>query len=156
MLANQAGMMGGALQIPAHAFGKMTLFMCAGAIYVATGKKAISEMRGLGRRMPWVFGAFLVGSLSIIGIPPMVGGWPKVLLMLGAADSGDSYVAWVLVISSLLNIAYLLPIPLRAFFKVDRDAPAGITEAPAACLIAICTAAPVMPAALARTAPRTT
>ncbi|WP_084419642.1 proton-conducting transporter transmembrane domain-containing protein [Henriciella litoralis] len=110
MLANQAGMMGGALQIPAHAFGKMTLFMCAGAIYVATGKKLISEMRGLGRRMPWVFGAFLVGSLSIIGLPPLAGGWPKVMLMLGAADSGDVYVAWVLIISSLLNIAYLLPI----------------------------------------------
>ncbi len=114
MLATSAGMMGGSLQIPAHAFGKMTLFMCAGAIYVATGKKKISEMRGLGRRMPWVFGAFLVGSLSIIGIPPFAGGWPKVMLMLGAADSGDSYVAWVLIISSLLNIAYLLPIAILA------------------------------------------
>lgn len=110
MLANEAGMMGGALQIPAHAFGKMTLFMCAGAIYVATGKKAISEMRGLGRRMPWVFGAFLVGALSITGIPPFAGAWPKVMLMLGAADGPDSYVAWVLILSSLLNIAYLLPI----------------------------------------------
>lgn len=123
MLASEAGMMGGALQIPAHAFGKMTLFMCAGAIYVATGKKAISEMRGLGRRMPWIFGAFLIGSLSIIGIPPMAGGWPKVLLMLGAADSGDSYVAWVLVISSLLNIAYLLPIAVLGLIP-----PAGTPE----------------------------
>ena len=112
MLATSAGAMGGALQIPAHAFGKMTLFMCAGAIYVATGKTEISQMRGLGKKMPWVFGAFLIGSLSIIGIPPLAGGWPKVMLMLGAADSGDSYVAWVLLISSLLNIAYLLPIAI--------------------------------------------
>jgi multicomponent Na+:H+ antiporter subunit D len=123
MLASQAGMMGGALQIPAHAFGKMTLFMCAGAIYVATGKKAISEMRGLGRKMPWVFGAFLIGALSIIGIPPLAGGWPKVLLMLGSADSGDSYVAWVLIISSLLNIAYLLPIAVLGLMP-----PAGTAE----------------------------
>lgn len=123
MLATQAGMMGGALQIPAHAFGKMTLFMCAGAIYVATGKKAISEMRGLGRRMPWIFGAFLVGSLSIIGLPPLAGGWPKVLLMLGSANSGDAYVAWVLIISSLLNIAYLLPIAFLGLMP-----PAGTPE----------------------------
>lgn len=141
MLANQAGMMGGALQIPAHAFGKMTLFMCAGAIYVATGKKAISEMRGLGRRMPWVFGAFLVGSLSIIGIPPFAGAWPKVLLMLGSADSGDAYVAWVLILSSLLNIAYLLPIavlglmppkgtPEPAVYKRPEGAPVFTVAAP--------------------------
>ncbi|WP_300379234.1 proton-conducting transporter membrane subunit [Henriciella sp.] len=110
MLATTAGVMGGSLQIAAHAFGKITLFMCAGAIYVATGKAQISEMRGLGRRMPWVFGAFLVGSLSIIGIPPFAGTWPKVMLMLGSADTGDAYVAWVLILSSLLNIAYLLPI----------------------------------------------
>jgi len=114
MLANSAGMMGGSLQIAAHAFGKITLFMCAGAIYVATGKTEISQLRGLGRRMPWVFGAFLIGSLSIIGIPPLAGGWPKVMLMLGSAESGDGYVAWVLIISSLLNIAYLLPIAILA------------------------------------------
>ena len=141
MLANEAGMMGGALQIPAHAFGKMTLFMCAGAIYVATGKKAISEMRGLGRRMPLVFTAFLIGSLSIIGLPPLAGGWPKVLLMLGASESGDAYVAWVLIISSLLNIAYLLPIaflglmpphgtPEPAPYKRPEGAPALAVAAP--------------------------
>ena len=134
-------MVGGALQIPAHAFGKMTLFMCAGAIYVATGKKAISEMRGLGRRMPWVFTAFLIGSLSIIGLPPLAGGWPKVLLMLGASESGDAYVAWVLIISSLLNIAYLLPIaflglmpprgtPEPAPYKRPEGAPALAVAAP--------------------------
>lgn len=114
MLATQAGFMGGALQISAHAAGKMTLFMCAGAIYVATGLTEISQMRGLGRRMPLVFIAFLIGSLSIIGIPPLAGGWPKFELMQGATDAGYTYVAWVLIGSSLLNIAYLLPIPFLA------------------------------------------
>lgn len=114
MLANAAGYMGGALQIAAHAVGKITLFMCAGAIYVATGLTEISQMRGLGKKMPLVFIAFFVGSLSIIGVPPLVGGWPKFELMQGAAMSGQGYVIAVLIISSLLNIAYLLPIPFLA------------------------------------------
>ena len=114
MLADPAGFMGGALQISAHAVGKMTLFMCAGAIYVATGATNISEMRGLGRRMPWVFIAFFVGALSIIGIPPLAGDWPKYELMQGAADAGLDYVPMVLIVSSLLNVAYLLPIPILA------------------------------------------
>jgi len=114
MLADPAGFMGGSLQIAAHAVGKITLFMCAGAIYVATGKQNISDMRGLGKRMPLVFIAFFVASLSIIGIPPLAGGWPKYELMQGAADGGMNYVAIILIGSSLLNIAYLLPIPILA------------------------------------------
>jgi multicomponent Na+:H+ antiporter subunit D len=114
MLADQAGFMGGALQIAAHAVGKITLFMCAGAIYVATGLTNISDMRGLGRRMPLVFIAFFIASLSIIGIPPLAGDWPKYELMQGAADAGLDYVPIILIVSSLLNIAYLLPIPILA------------------------------------------
>lgn len=123
MLATEAGFMGGSLQIAAHAMGKITLFMCAGAIYVATGLTNISDMRGLGKRMPWVFGAFFVASLSIIGIPPLAGGWPKFQLFLGAVDAQHTYVAWVLLISSLLNIAYLLPIPILGLMP-----PKGVPE----------------------------
>lgn len=114
MLANPAGFMGGSMQIAAHAMGKITLFMCAGAIYVATGKTNISDMRGLGRRMPLVFAAFLIASLSIIGLPPLAGGWPKFELMMGAIEAERDWAAWSLVISSLLNIAYLLPIAILA------------------------------------------
>ena len=114
MLANPAGFMGGSMQIAAHAMGKITLFMCAGAIYVATGKTNISDMRGLGRRMPLVFTAFLIASLSIIGLPPFAGGWPKFELMMGAIEAERDWAAWSLVISSLLNIAYLLPIAILA------------------------------------------
>jgi len=115
MLADPAGFMGGSLQIAAHAVGKITLFMCAGAIYVATGLTNISDMRGLGKRMPpLVFIAFFVASLSIIGVPPLAGDWPKYELMQGAADGGMDYVPYILIISSLLNIAYLLPIPILA------------------------------------------
>jgi len=114
MLANPAGFMGGSMQIAAHAMGKITLFMCAGAIYVATGKTNISDMRGLGRRMPLVFGAFLIASLSIIGLPPLAGSWPKFQLVMGAIEAERDWAAWSLVISSLLNIAYLLPIAILA------------------------------------------
>ena len=141
MLADQAGFLGGSLQIAAHAVGKITLFMCAGAIYVATGLTNISDMRGLGRRMPLVFIAFFIASLSIIGVPPLAGDWPKYELMQGAVDRGADYVPFVLIVSSLLNVAYLLPIPILALmpppgtpepkpFKRPGGAPALTVIAP--------------------------
>jgi multicomponent Na+:H+ antiporter subunit D len=114
MLANGAAMMGGGLQIAMHAMGKITLFMCAGAIYVATGKGNISEMRGLGRKMPVVFTCFLVGALSIIGVPPFGGAWAKYQLMQGAMEADKAYVVWTLIGSSILNVAYLIPIAILA------------------------------------------
>jgi multicomponent Na+:H+ antiporter subunit D len=125
MLADPAGFMGGGIQIAAHAVGKITLFMCAGAIYVATGMTNISEMRGLGRKMPLVFIAFFIAALSIIGIPPFAGDWPKYELMQGAIDADVGYVPYVLIISSVLNIAYLLPIPILALMP-----PPGTPETP--------------------------
>ncbi len=116
MLATSMGVMGGAMQIAAHALGKMTLFMCAGAIYVAHHKTLISEMRGLGRVMPFTFGAFFLGAMSIVGLPPMAGSWPKFFLMLGAADAGQLAIIAVLIISSILNVVYLLSIPVQAFY----------------------------------------
>ena len=116
MLATSMGVMGGAMQIAMHALGKMTLFMCAGGIYVAAHKTLVSEMRGLGRTMPFTFGAFFLGAMSIVGLPPLGGSWPKFLLMLGAADAGQLAIIAVLILSSLLNVAYLLSIPIQAFY----------------------------------------
>ncbi len=121
MLATSMGVMGGAMQIAAHALGKMTLFMCAGAIYVAHHKTLISEMRGLGRVMPFTFGAFFLGAMSIVGLPPMAGSWPKFFLMLGAADAGQLAIIVVLIISSILNVVYLLSIPVQAFYMNPAD-----------------------------------
>ncbi len=138
-LANAAGVIGGSMHIAMHAFGKITLFFCAGAILVATHKSQISEMDGLGHVMPVTMGAFLVASLSIIGLPPLGGLWSKWYLALGTLESGHLLLLGVLMLSSLLNIAYLLPIPIRAFFKASNG-PEEVPqrqEAPKSCLIAI-------------------
>ncbi|GLQ07094.1 monovalent cation/H+ antiporter subunit D family protein [Sneathiella chinensis] len=115
-LATPMAMTGGALQIVMHAFGKITLFFCAGAIYTAVKKTEISDMRGLGRQMPVTFIAFFIGALSIIGIPPLGGSWSKFYIMLGAVEADQLFVLGVLLISSLLNIGYLMPIVIRGFF----------------------------------------
>ncbi|MCY4138888.1 MAG: proton-conducting transporter membrane subunit, partial [Rhodobacteraceae bacterium] len=128
-LATSMGVVGGGLHIATHALGKITLFMCAGSIYVATHKTEISEMSGLGRMMPMTFGAFLVGALSIIGLPPLGGTWSKWLLVIGAADVGQMAIIAVLMISSVLNVAYLLPLVARGFFlpaPAERGAEADI------------------------------
>ncbi len=115
-LATSMGVLGGGLHIATHAVGKITLFMAAGSIYVATHKTEISQMDGLGRALPITFGAFLIGALSIIGLPPLAGSWSKWLLIVAAADTGQWIIIGVLMLSSLLNIAYLLSIVGRAFF----------------------------------------
>ncbi|MGE0517362.1 MAG: monovalent cation/H+ antiporter subunit D family protein [Hyphomicrobiaceae bacterium] len=129
-LAVSAGIIGASLQIAMHAVGKITLFFCAGAIYVAAHKTEISELTGLGRKMPFTFAAFLVGSLSIIGLPPFGGSWSKWWLLLGALDAGQMAVVVVLILSSLLNVLYLLPIVFQAFFvPAPRLASAGAAAA---------------------------
>lgn len=130
-LATSMGALGGGLHIATHAMGKITLFMCAGSIYVATHKTNISEMTGLGRVMPFTFAAFLIGALSIIGLPPLGGSWSKWLLIVGAADASQQIAIGVLMVSSLLNIAYLLPIVGKGFFLADpQPAPAGAAVTP--------------------------
>ncbi len=141
-LASSAAMIGGGLQIAMHAAGKITLFFCAGAIMVAAHKTEVSEMDGIGRRMPITMFAFLIGALSIIGLPPLGGTWSKWCLAVGALDAGHMWVVAVLMISSLLSVGYLLPIVARGFFLPPSGARAGektaIAEAPLACLVPLC------------------
>jgi multicomponent Na+:H+ antiporter subunit D len=120
-IATEASVMGGGLHIAMHAMGKITLFFCAGSIIVFAHKTEISTMDGLGRRMPWTMGAFFLGSLSIIGLPPMGGSWSKWYLALGAAEIDQPIFIGVLMLSSLLSIGYLMPIVGRAFFLPPKD-----------------------------------
>ena len=107
---------------------------------VALHKTEISDMRGIGRQMPFTMGAFAIGTLSIIGLPPLGGSWSKWYIALGAADAGHVVLIAVLMLSSLLNIAYLLPIPARAFFgRAAQDAEHdGLHEAPLLCVVPLC------------------
>ena len=135
-LLSPKGMTGGMLHIAMHAFGKITLFFCAGAIFVATGKRNISEMKGLGRRMPLTMAAFFFGALSIIGLPPTGGFLSKWYLVLGSLQAGQTAVLVVLLSSSLLNAAYFMPIVYRAFFSQPEgeEEKTRIHEAPLFCI----------------------
>ena len=115
-LLTPAGIEGGLIHIANHAFSKITLFFCAGAIYVATHKKNISEMSGLGRAMPLTFGAFALASLSMIGAPPVAGFVTKWYLVNGAWDAGSIGIIIVLMTSTLLNAAYFAPVVYQGFF----------------------------------------
>src|SRR5690606_28668250 len=114
-LANAWAVTGAGMHIAMHAFGKITLFFCAGALYVAAKKTEIPDLDGIGRRMPVTMLAFFVGAVAVIGLPPTGGSWSKWYLMLGAVDAGQLALVAVLAVSTLLNIAYLMPIVARAY-----------------------------------------
>lgn len=122
---NSLSLQGASLQIATHAVAKITLFFAAGAILVAADKSRVSELDGIGRRMPWTMGAFAIASLSMIGLPPTGGFIAKWYLLQGAVDAEQAVVVAVLVVSTLLNAAYFLPIVYAAFF---RPLPAGAPE----------------------------
>ncbi len=136
-LLSPKGITGGVVHIAMHAFGKITLFMCAGAIFVATGKKNISEMVGIGRRMPITMTAFFIASLSIIGLPPCGGFLSKWYLVLGSLEAHQMPILFVLLTSSLLNAAYFMPIVYKAFFCTPQEAmfENTVQEAPLFCVV---------------------
>ncbi|RPJ45521.1 MAG: monovalent cation/H+ antiporter subunit D family protein [Betaproteobacteria bacterium] len=129
-LLTPLSVIGAALHIVTHAIGKITLFFAAGAIYTAAHKTQVSELDGIARRMPWTMGAFTVGALSLIGIPPAAGFFSKWYIMLGAAQGGHWAALTVLGLSTLLNAAYFLPIIYAAYFRAPADAAHPHGEAP--------------------------
>ena len=138
LFASAWGIVGAGLHIVMHAFAKITLFFCAGAILVAHHRTEVSELDGIGRAMPITMGAFLVASLSIVGLPLLGGMWSKWYLALGAIEAGHYAALAALMLSSLLSVAYLLPIPVRAFLKRGRETGGGgVAEAPWPCVLAI-------------------
>lgn len=120
MLATTAGAIGGAMHIATHAFGKITLFFAAGAIYTAAHKKLVSELDGIGKRMPITMTAFTIGTLSMIGLPPAAGFISKWYLLLGALDASQIVAIVAIILSTLLNTAYFIPIVYAAFFKPEK------------------------------------
>ncbi|MGD9948696.1 MAG: monovalent cation/H+ antiporter subunit D family protein [Desulfobulbus sp.] len=136
---------GGLIHIVNHAFAKITLFFCAGAIYIAAHKKYISEMSGLGRTMPFTFGAFAVASLSMIGAPPVAGFVSKWYLLVGSMEAHQVGILLILIASTVLNVGYFAPVTYKAFFgkRPEGQAETGIKEAPLSMLIPLLIAATI-------------
>ena len=141
VLLSPVAMVGGIIHIAAHAFSKITLFFCAGSIYCASGKRNISDMAGIGRRLPWTMGAFFVASLSMIGVPPTAGFVSKWYLAEGAVAAGETAFLVVLLVSSVLNAAYFLPVSYAAFFQAERpESPTTVREIPLVTIPLVATA----------------
>jgi multicomponent Na+:H+ antiporter subunit D len=116
-LAGPFATIGGLVHLVHQGIMKITLFFCAGNYAETLGTHHVSEMDGVGRRMPLTTAAFTVAALGMIGVPPLAGYVSKWYLQTGAIQAGDEWVALVLGISSLLNAAYFLPILYRAWLK---------------------------------------
>lgn len=118
-LMNTQAFTGAVLHAVFHAFIKTGLFLTAGAIIYKTGKKQVSEYRGIGKQMPVVIWCYTFVSLALIGIPPASGFISKWYLAAGSLDSGIRVFAYlgpvVLLISALLTAGYLLPVTIHGF-----------------------------------------
>jgi multicomponent Na+:H+ antiporter subunit D len=141
-LANELALVAGGMHIAAHAFAKITLFFCAGMILVTLHKTEVNDLRGAGRVMPFTLGAWVVASLCVIGLPLTGGFWSKWYLALGALDAGKPVLMGVVLLGSLLAMAYLLPPAVRAFYAPvtagERRAPgSGAAEGPWPSLVAL-------------------
>lgn len=136
-LLSPKGMIGGMTHIAMHAFGKITLFFGAGAIFVATGRQKISEMVGIGKQMPVTLVGFFIGSLSVIGLPPTGGFFSKWYLVLGTLEAEQVVMLVVLLTSSFLNAVYFLPIVYKAFFNTREESQFEnkVKEAPLWCVV---------------------
>ncbi len=141
-LLSPKGVTGSQMHIAMHAFGKITLFFCAGAIFEATGKKYISELTGLGKRMPLTMTAFTIGAMSVVGLPLAGGFLSKFYLVMGTVESGQYGMMAVYLLSSLLNACYFFPIIFNAFFRRPENPDFDeIKEAHPCCVAALCVTA---------------
>lgn len=128
---------GAAIHMVAHAFGKITLFFAAGAIYTASKKTELHQLRGIGRRMPWTMVAFTIGALSMIGVPPTGGFVSKWYILAGAFQADNLVAIFTIIISTALNAAYFLPIIFMAWLADEPANSKQHGEAPPLVLFAL-------------------
>jgi multicomponent Na+:H+ antiporter subunit D len=131
-LGREEAYAGAVLHIASHGLLKITLFFCAGAVYVATHHERVSELEGVGRRMPWTMAAFAVAAVLLAGVPPGLAFASKWRLLGGAAGAGAWGAVGILGASGVLNVAYLGPVVVRAF---RGGGGARVAEAPAAIVV---------------------
>mgnify|MGYP001275834341 FL=1 len=128
---------GAAIHMVAHAFGKITLFFAAGAIYTAAKKTELHQLRGIGRRMPWTMGAFTIGALSMIGVPPTAGFVSKWYILAGSFQAENLLAIFTIIASTALNAAYFLPIIFMAWFAREEAGAKDHGEAPPLVVLAV-------------------
>ena len=129
-LLTSSGVLGGIAHITNHAVSKITLFLCAGSIYVSTRKTEISQMSGLAKRMPWTMAAFALASLSVVGIPGTAGSVSKWYLAVGSVELESITSLAVLLVGSLLSAAYLGPVVYKAYFEEAPPTDEEVREVP--------------------------
>ena len=123
MLLTPEGLKGGLMHMVYHAFMKITLFSCVGAIMVKTGRSYVQEVRGMGKKMPFTMGVLAFAAIALVGIPPFIGFQSKWALASAAIGSGTwlgvAAVA-VLLVSAVLTAIYML-IPTIGAYAAPLD-----------------------------------
>ena len=115
------GTVGGLVHLLHQGIMKITLFFCAGNYAETLGIHKIHELNGAGKRMPLTSTAFTLAAFGMIGVPPLAGFITKWTLGTGALNVQMEWVIGVLLISSLLNAAYFLPVIHRLWFQPEYD-----------------------------------
>ena len=142
MLLTPISVTGAVIHVMAHAFGKITLFFAAGSIYTSCKKTEVSQLDGIGYRMPFTMTAFTIGALSMIGVPPAAGFISKWYLLMGAFEADKWLAITTIIVSTLLNAAYFLPVIYSAWFRKETgESLLSYGEAPWPVVLAVSTTA---------------
>jgi multicomponent Na+:H+ antiporter subunit D len=136
-IVTKNGLSGGLLHILHHSVMKVTMLLAAGAVIYRTGKRDISDLRGLGKQMPFTMGAFSIAALSMVGIPPLTGFVSKWLLLIGTIEAGSYAFTFVILASSLLNAVYYMRLINYIHFKNPSAESTVVAEAPMSMLVPI-------------------
>ena len=136
-MANKLAMTGGILHILSHSLMKVGLFMVAGAIIYRTGIRNIYQLKGMGKKMPFTMAAFVIGALSMIGIPPTIGFASKFYLAWGALEAENWVFVAVILLSSLLTAVYFWRIFENVYFGVHEHEEIKKDEVPLSMLLPI-------------------
>lgn len=127
-LMTPAGLEAALTHLVFHGLMKITLFFCAGAFLVRGEAEYLSDLRGLGRRMPWTVGVYTLAGLALTGIPPLIGFLSKWAILSAAVSSG-TWIAWTgaaaVILSSVLASVYLLEPAVRMLFLTPGEKPAS-------------------------------
>ena len=134
-LASTAGVSAGMLHLFNHALIKGALFLAMGCIFLRLGSVELKDMHGLARQMPWTMAAFVVGGLSLVGIPLTAGFISKWYLVSAVLADGYWPLAVLVLVSSLLALMYIWRVVEAAYFNVPGAEMRKVKEAPAVMLI---------------------